>query len=215
MALSLASKVFCIYIFDQLVGFAKNHYSSRPHGLWVNSLDSEPILARGRIVNLGGEGGLLTSFPWRGGGGGLNRGFTNRILARFLEGILALVRILALRFSFFYIIDLAKLYYIVERLPRFNSVNGPLLLDWDQAPRGSVGKSEKKHRQAKRPILRCSACFARLVFVLSFVLICLFVCFAVPLRFLPFSPTAKCQATLISINTPESGYPIWPVVIRN
>ena len=114
------------------------------------------------------------------------------------------MRILALRFSFFYIIDLAKLYYIVERLPRFNSVNGPLLLDRDQAQGGSVGKSEKKHRQAKRPILRCSACFARLVFVL----ICLFVCFAVPLRFLPFSPTAKCQATLISINTPESGYPI-------
>ena len=45
---------------------------------------------------------------------------------------------------YFYIIDLAKLYCIVERLPRFISVNGPLILDWDQAPRGGGGKNEKK-----------------------------------------------------------------------
>ena len=29
--------MFCLNIFDQLVGFYKNNYSSHPHGLWVNS----------------------------------------------------------------------------------------------------------------------------------------------------------------------------------
>ena len=53
-------KLFCLDIFDQLVGFYWNNYSSRPHGLWVNralflpsaswAIDSEPIRARGDIV---------------------------------------------------------------------------------------------------------------------------------------------------------------------
>ena len=31
------AKAVCLDIFDQLVGFYKNDYSSGPHGLWVNS----------------------------------------------------------------------------------------------------------------------------------------------------------------------------------